>query len=538
MPTNVKKIHLDDGDHDISAKYILEYTDGVVTAEHDWNDIKELVSKATDLVVLQTLPEASETTYNEYKNDIVLIPDATSVTGSYVEYVILDKGSGVTPRYVWEKIGTTQTDLSNYVQKGTYVTGGPSNNATGEAGAATITTTEGGGQTAIGTADVEIELPTAVESGGGGTASGSATITYQKADNKTGETGSNTNDNTGNAGGVDVNGSNFNFNGTKATLTVPSNTVSVKVDKHVFTPSGTIGGTLLIPGHSHTVNEVTGSAVKAITFGQGSLPTRASFNYVSGVKSSDGTADAITELTDTTINVLTGVTYSSTPVFNSASVDADGVLSFGTYSVAKDASGNGATPVLKSVSAKTTKTVILNTGLTTASAYQITGLGSLPTLTYDTLTVLKEGTTIGASDNVNADLSQLLFNGAEVKLDHTQVATLTTSYNTVTATVNQIAFEYTPAGTIGGKQTIAAHSHTYVKLPPHTHSIALSSATVTGTAEVSVANHTHGLTKATTSITANVSVAISAHTHNVSIPAHTHSLNNHTHNVVLNTPTS
>ena len=37
-----------------------------------------------------------------------------TTSGTYTEFITLDKGSSANPRYVWEKIGTTSTDLSGY----------------------------------------------------------------------------------------------------------------------------------------------------------------------------------------------------------------------------------------------------------------------------------------------------------------------------------------------------------------------------------------------------------------------------------------
>lgn len=69
---------------------------------------------ALELVVWKSgeLPDASAGTMGK----IYLTPDTThnpSTNDVYDEYVTVDKGSG-TPRYVWEKIGNTDVNLSNY----------------------------------------------------------------------------------------------------------------------------------------------------------------------------------------------------------------------------------------------------------------------------------------------------------------------------------------------------------------------------------------------------------------------------------------
>ena len=45
---------------------------------------------------------------------IYLIEDTTAAAGSYVEWLTIDKGAEADPRYVWESIGTTAADLSDY----------------------------------------------------------------------------------------------------------------------------------------------------------------------------------------------------------------------------------------------------------------------------------------------------------------------------------------------------------------------------------------------------------------------------------------
>ena len=77
--------------------------------------------------MLQALPTADETAYETYHNNIVLIADATSTTGAYVEYVILRTLKqeellleGNEYNYSWERIGTTQVDLSGYLKDVSY----------------------------------------------------------------------------------------------------------------------------------------------------------------------------------------------------------------------------------------------------------------------------------------------------------------------------------------------------------------------------------------------------------------------------------
>lgn len=55
--------------------------------------------------------EASASTMGK----LYLVALAGTTTGTYTEFITLDKGTSADPRYVWEKIGTTDIDLSGYV---------------------------------------------------------------------------------------------------------------------------------------------------------------------------------------------------------------------------------------------------------------------------------------------------------------------------------------------------------------------------------------------------------------------------------------
>ena len=59
--------------------------------------------------VVTELPTASASTMF-----IIYLIAENGVSGSYVEYLTIDKGSTANPRYVWEKIGTTSADLDEY----------------------------------------------------------------------------------------------------------------------------------------------------------------------------------------------------------------------------------------------------------------------------------------------------------------------------------------------------------------------------------------------------------------------------------------
>lgn len=63
-----------------------------------------------DVKIYTELPAASKDTMFI----LGLVADAGAVDGSYVEYITVENPSGT---YTWEKIGTTQTDLADYVKK-------------------------------------------------------------------------------------------------------------------------------------------------------------------------------------------------------------------------------------------------------------------------------------------------------------------------------------------------------------------------------------------------------------------------------------
>ena len=95
------------GNHLVNAANIKDYVDRIAEI-------------GFDVVVLETLPTADAEAYEEYHNNIVLIADASSKTGAYVEYVILRKGTTGAYTYSWEKIGTTEVDLKGYVKDVVY----------------------------------------------------------------------------------------------------------------------------------------------------------------------------------------------------------------------------------------------------------------------------------------------------------------------------------------------------------------------------------------------------------------------------------
>lgn len=469
---------------EISSKYIQ-----AGTLNKTWDDITALVEASTDLIYLDELPAETEASYNLYKNDIVLVPASTTGTANVCDEYVITRSKTTPYTYKWEKVGTTEADLANYQKIGKVLTSTtPSTNSTSEAPSYTATV--------------------------------SGSVKYTKAATVTGSTGSTATSNTSENGGHTINGSNFTFTGKTANLIQPNNG-TVKLDHHSYTPQGSITGSQTVVAHSHTIGSST-DTIYQIT-GLGSVPTRASFDYVSGVKETGGTTNAVTGVTSSgTATVLTGVTVNaSTPVLKSltgktgvtSATVIDNILSFptandfasnsttnNTVSVATGVSGNGTTVAVTGVTASGSATVILSTGLTTSSAYQITGVGSAPTREAVTVVTSVDANT-GNGGNHTINGSNFGFSGTAATLKHTQTATATTDYNTANVTVNTTTYSYTPEGSIGGSQVVGGHSHTYVTLPSHTHSV-----------------------DSTENVEASVNLG-------AAITAHTHTLGNHTHNV-------
>lgn len=109
----IRKVSLGtDQVYDIAAKFLLTQSETLKT----WEDIEALIGKAGRVVVLDSLPEASAETYEQYKDALVLVP-SDKAGNVKDEYVIVDNGATADPRYAWEKVGDTHIDLSGYVQK-------------------------------------------------------------------------------------------------------------------------------------------------------------------------------------------------------------------------------------------------------------------------------------------------------------------------------------------------------------------------------------------------------------------------------------
>ena len=527
----IKKIQVDSTTipHEIDAKYFNGHKWSEVTAlvaagftiETPWTKTDYESATAPTTTKLAAVP-AVAVKYNkgagsatgtlaasgaDTKKHIYLVYHPHSLgLDSYDEYVSVGTGDAAK----WELIGNTDIDLSSYAKKGTYTSGGPSSNATGEAGAATITSSSAGSQTATGT----------------------ASVSYQKSAAATGSANGSAASNTGTAGGVTISGSNFKFNGTQATITLSNDAVSIP--DHEYTPEGSIGGSQAIAAHTHTVNVAKATVTNNVTgTATGSAGAHTHSVSIDSHTHSAG-VEAYTSLTTATISVVksagsaasyTGHTFSAgslpslsktdiSNVVTSPTVTAEGVLqwtlktaskidswsagSLPTHNVGTFNGGSATTVESKTVVTGGTKTAVAGSAsAATISATAASAGGHTHSLTNSALTYVT-GATVSSAGAATVSGSNFSFAGTAATLTHSDIAV-------------SVSGTYTPAGTISGSQTVAAHSHSYNAPAAHTHSIALSTATATGSASVAVSNHTHTVT----------------------IANHTHTLGNHTHNTTI-----
>lgn len=533
---NIKKVLVSGTTYDIEA---LHFITGSLDTPAQWKDyIDSLVGQGLQIVIDTKSSSADEpataaSASTMGKLYMVAIAEQTQ-SGTYTEFVTVDKGASASPRYVWEKIGTTAADLTEYAKKGTYTSGAPSSNVTGSAGSETVNTTE----TDLGSA-----------------------------------------------------------------------TGSAKIDSHS------------IAAHSHTVNEVTVSVGSASGWSAGSVPTRQSFDYVSGVKSSGGTANALTGVKVTssaTVNTdaikeitlsastvttagpayvedvthtaasltgtktfvtgypnfsggsLTGTKTFNTDAIKSASLDVKTASTTGYQQVVEEVTisdgavgGSFNTDAIKSIGgtknygfSASTSTImynpVVNDGIlswsTANAATQDAHTGtaaakSSPTYTKQALTPtykwIKVTTTAASTGTVGFTAASLgTASTGTVGIDGGSI-TKTIKYMGHTTTAASTVSAATAVGANGtatvilstGLATSSAYQITGVGSVPSltvTSTTVLAPGTTLSTAGATTLTHT-----GTGSTTVPVTVAIGKHKHSVTTSNHTHTLSNHTHNVTI-----
>ena len=200
MADNIKQIKVEGVAYDLNAKYIQDSSGNPKT----WQNITDLINAGVKLVTDTARKEGAgdggigcpaTTAAASTMGKIYLIADDGGISGTYVEFITIDKGadtSGTTGyvRYVWEKIGTTTADLTNYVQKGrislsgTAATAGATATGSAGAGAAANTGDAGAINSTISITDTA-GAPTVTGSAGGSTvntsSAGAATVTAASA---------------------------------------------------------------------------------------------------------------------------------------------------------------------------------------------------------------------------------------------------------------------------------------------------------------------------------------------------------------------
>lgn len=375
---------------------------------HSWSDVTDLVSTGFSITVYTSLPavptssqSAKDEFYREHRAEIALVADAAAAAGTYIEYVLVKTGESPNFNYAWEQIGSTQVDLSNYVQKGVITLAGE----TGSAGAETINTSNAGAQTASGSATITYEKATEAASAGAHTHSISPTTTtlsYANA-SQTGATG----------------------------ITTPT-TSTTGAHTHSVTTSA----------HSHTVNL-----------------TAATVTYVTGITGGSVAAHSHTYDKASLTGTTTFLTSATGTFLNNATVSSAGVLSWGTASVATTTGAVGITQTSTNSGTGGAHTV----SATTATFSNITGA------TLDTAAPTGEAASNG--DHAHT-LTSVVSHTHSIGTGSQVVVTGITITGEAGAHTHSIS---TSSETVSGNVSVAVSSHTHsVTTSNHTHSVQVS----------------------------------------------------------------
>lgn len=508
---NIKQIQLSDGAHDIDAKY---------WNGHEWSElgnplrflgaaqsevptagryvtasIKTSPTGSSNLVYIPVTTEGEPTEISAEKGDVFVI------ASSGLEFLCTTAGTGAEAE--WTSLG----DETNFQQVGkTLQTSTPSTNESGLGGA--INTTVNAGTLAV-----------------TGNATGKVEYKYSQAFAGTGMGGASEEANTGSAGAATINGSSFGFSGTAWDYNEDVTVTGIAFDDHAARTL-TLGGTISVPKHSHTVTAPTSSVWgfasnenNLTTAHEGhthdiSIDTHDHGAAVDASKITDYTAPSMTAInfTPNTLQTLTTKNYGFNGAINnvmhSATVSTSGVLS---WSVANA----GAQDVLSEGTQASLAGGVFSAGTLTYSS--VSAAGAVNAKTVDLTTGLG-----GSHDHkITCDKQATYVTSVTVNEKAAEDLALTQAYANLpslthaqagTASVN-LNWTYKPAGTITGSATIASHSHSYSKPIAHTHTIAST------------------VTTATVDVTLSVAGQAAEHSHTVSVAAHTHDLGNHTHSV-------
>ena len=119
--STIKQVQLTGGTYDLSAKYILDGAN-----ERDFQYIKDLIDAAAGAGLKVVVDEESSTNPGypattasaTTAGKIYIVQLAGTTAGTYTEFLTVVGGTEAAPTYTWERIGTTEVDLSDYVKKG------------------------------------------------------------------------------------------------------------------------------------------------------------------------------------------------------------------------------------------------------------------------------------------------------------------------------------------------------------------------------------------------------------------------------------
>lgn len=280
----IKTIEAGSNEYYLAAKFLLDTLGGT----HTWEDIEQLVEVGFELYVWDpnvdgALEPATAAKYAAHKNQIVLYNESGTVSGTYTEYVILRSGTASSYTYAWEKIGTTSTDLSNYLKKDVTYSGAALSN-----GAHTHSIS---GSVTIPTVTVDKTKKIGF--------SGSGSNTFVKSYSPT----------TKKLSVTSVVPAVANGTASKATAGTAKNVATT--------------GTAVVYGTADVGTAVrygTADVGSAVNYGTADVGTAVVY----------GTANVGSAVTYGTADVDQTITVSRNSVFNSASVDSNGKLSFGT----------------------------------------------------------------------------------------------------------------------------------------------------------------------------------------------------------------
>ena len=509
---NIKKIAVSGTTYDIEA---LHFVTGSLDTPTQWKDyIDSLVGEGLQIVIdtkssSGDYPATTASSSTMGKLYLVALSGQTE-SGTYTEFVTVKTGTTESPVYSWEKIGTTAADLSEYAKKGTYTSAGPSTNATGSAGAETITTSS----TDLGTATGTIRLVDHTISAHSHTVNAATTnVNTDAIKDITLSASDTTADGPAYISTASLSGTKtFNTDAIKD-VSLKASTTSTDGPAYVESISGSapsLGGTKTFVTGYDSFSGGSGDFTPTTKYMKLST-TATSAADKSTVTLSGGSAtgtfntDAIKAVGGTKNY---GFSASTSNVMTSPTVDANGVLSWTTASAGTQDAHTGTAASTASVS------------------YTAPTLGG----TTSFLTTAVKSASLTPS-SVKSDGPEYIQSATHshtgASLGTASTGTVSISGGSYTATTKYMAHETTSAST--GTVSLSATTK-YMK---HTNTAASKTAVMTSATLSTAGGTTLAHSVNSTAPTLAVSVAIGSHSHTVTTSNHTHTLSNHTHNTTI-----